>query len=281
MLLTGSSLRKARAKSIWRRTPLRVGFGAWTAVLFLLLFFRTDSAQAQDRNRFARWMYQDATELVRMANPQTPLYALGGLGVLASISFLDSSIDREIQANYRGVFADYVDVANELGGFRTIVPVTSLFAVSLATRNRRFQDAAFTSFQSMIYANALNFSIKYATGRFRPLKDEGPHRFAPLSGNASFPSGHTATAFAILTPWAMYYPHVASYSLLALGAGGTALGRIAKDKHWATDVLAGGTIGFLTAYWLTRRHQGKTPRRLSLTPITGNDAFTLHMVVRL
>jgi membrane-associated phospholipid phosphatase len=230
--------------------------------------------------RFLRWSYQDAGALIRDADARLPLYALGSLAILAPATLLDESVSEEVREDYRGGFAHYLNVANELGGPRVLIPVAGIFGASLLTDDQRFQDAAFTSLQSAVYAAAVNFTIKTVAGRARPHQGEGPFKFDPFSGNSSFVSGHTATAFAVLTPWAMYYPGPLTYGLLALGAGGTGVARIARDRHWATDVAAGAAIGFLTAYWLSERHQAemyRDPVSISAFATPGSISVALRL----
>ncbi len=246
----------------------------------LLLTASAAQAQApQSRTRFLHWAYQDAAALARAADARTPLYVMGAAVVLAPLSLLDAGFDHEVREGYHGALGSYLNLTNELGGPKVNLPVAALFLVSLATDDARFQDAAFTSLQSLVYAGAVSYGLKYAVGRFRPFEHVGPHRFAPFSGRTSFPSGHTTTAFAVITPWVLYYPHPATYGLFALSTG-TALARIARQKHWATDVLAGSAIGFLTAYWLTRQHQGRATR-FSVTPAFGAGAVVLEIRVTL
>ncbi len=90
---------------------------------------------------------------------------------------------------------------------------------------------------------------KALVGRARPYQD--PDRdgldFAPFSNQTAFPSGHTAAAFALATTlgdavgsrWA----RAGLYTL----ATGTAWARLAEEKHWLSDVVAGAAIGVLSA----------------------------------
>lgn len=234
--------------------------------------------QSQSRTRFLRWIYEDPLSLVQQTDRRTPLYLLGGATALASLSLLDDVIRDELRGGYGGILDEYVDVANEFGNPVVAGVTAGIFATSLVTNDTRFQDAAFTSFQSVIYSGLIYFSTNAVIGRDRPFLEEGAYHFRPFTSNSSLPSGHTTTAFALLTPWALYYPHVVTYSLLAVGAGGTALARISKDKHWATDVLAGGTLGFLIAYWLTKHHQDKAAS-VTVTPTVGVSMLGVRLYV--
>lgn len=259
-----------------------------TTILFLACFFAFGSlsleVQAQDRTRFLHWMYQDAFVLATDALPQAAPYALGSAALLAPTSALDPAMRSGVQAGYEGGFARYLDLTNMLGEKNVRIPAAAVFALSLATDDARFQDAAFTSLQSVIYSGVLAGGLKFAAGRMRPFHGEGPYQLAPFEGHKSFPSGHTTTAFALVTPWVLYYPHPATYALFALPAG-TALARIAQDKHWPTDVLAGATIGFLTAYWLTERHQQLsapgTADEVLLFPTVSPGHVSLHLHIPL
>lgn len=78
------------------------------------------------------------------------------------------------------------------------------------------------------------------------------------SARNSFPSGHTAMAFASATMLHLEYGE--RYPLLsALGYGaatGVGLGRMLNNRHWLGDVTAGAFVGILSAelgYWLSDR----------------------------
>jgi membrane-associated phospholipid phosphatase len=71
----------------------------------------------------------------------------------------------------------------------------------------------------------------------------------------SFPSGHTATAFANAEFMRMEYKDVSPWYGIAgyAVATGTGLLRMYNNKHWFNDVVAGagfGIAGTRLAYWL-------------------------------
>ncbi|NND72938.1 MAG: phosphatase PAP2 family protein [Rhodothermales bacterium] len=238
---------------------------------------------AQDNARFVRWMYQDAAGLVLQVNARTPLLIAGASASLAALSPADPRVLGGVQTGYRGGFANYLNTANRLGDPEIKYPVLSIFAVSLFTNNDRFQDASFTSTQSLLYASLITMTLKTAFGRARPESGYDEQAFSPFSGRTSFPSGHTTSAFAIVTPWVMYYPGPVTYSLFALSTG-TAVARIARDKHWPTDVVAGAAIGFFTARFLSHRHQeerGLRSPRLRVSPEIGFASSGILFVYRI
>ncbi len=118
--------------------------------------------------------------------------------------------------------------------------------------------------------------LKLAVGRMRPRASPGdPRVFRPFSGNASFPSGHTAVAFALAAALdretdSRWVPLVA-YPVAAL----VGWSRVEDDEHWASDVAAGAALGWWTAdkvETLARRHGvaggGGAPRvGMFLTPL--------------
>ena len=85
-------------------------------------------------------------------------------------------------------------------------------------------------------------ALKRVAGRTRPCATETncwatllpPDRF-------SFPSGHTITAFAVATPFSLFYPDAAP--LLGFGALSVAASRILLGLHFLSDVIAGVAIG--------------------------------------
>lgn len=255
---------------------------SWAALIALWMLAATAGLQeagAQDRTRFLKWSYQDAGALVVDAGTRAPLIA-GSAGVLVAASELDPVLLEDVQSSNAEPVSSFLDVTNQLGDANVPLLAAGVFGVSLATDDARFQDAAFTSLQSLVYARLITNSLKGIVGRSRPEAQAGVHRFAPFSGRTSFPSGHTTTAFALVTPWVLYYPHPVTYGLFALSAG-TAVARMAKDRHWPTDVVAGAAIGFLTARYLTHRHQDKETGIELLSILPAYDARAVGVSLRL
>lgn len=80
------------------------------------------------------------------------------------------------------------------------------------------------------------------------------NRTRPNGADASFPSGHTATAFMGAALLAHEYGHKSVWIPIAGYTVATATGimRILNNRHYASDVLVGAAIGIATAelaYW--------------------------------
>ena len=223
---------------------------------------RAQPAEEPARRRFAAWAVGDAVALGAGIEASDALRLGGAVGVLALVGFQDAEVFTEARRLYTRGARRPIRIVEELGNARVVRPAAAMVLVgALASRDARLQDAAFTSLQAVVYANTVTNALKSVSGRARPYQARGPDRFAPFSGNTSFPSGHATTVFALAAPWFAYYPGPATGGLLAV-ASATAFSRVVTERHWASDVAAGAAIGGGMGLWLARRHQ----RRPSETP---------------
>jgi membrane-associated phospholipid phosphatase len=89
--------------------------------------------------------------------------------------------------------------------------------------------------------------VKRLTGRVRPNREGaglflGP-TFRHKNARESFPSSHSASAFAMSTVLAAAYPQAAGTFLVL--AGLCAALRYVLDAHWPSDVIGGVALGYL------------------------------------
>lgn len=225
--------------------------------------------------RFGHWAVGDVLAVGDALTPTRLGIAAGFVSVLPFLSFQDDDVGRSAPYLRGEVGSPVLNVADQFGHARMQWVTGGLFLATLATDDARLQDAAFTSFQSGVYAMLLSGAAKGLFGRVRPYEVDDPARFRPFSGHRSFPSGHTTLAFAIATPWAVYYPGPLTYGLMGLSTV-TAAARLTTEHHWFTDVVAGAAIGTLTGYWLAKRHlRDTTPLRV--TPVFGPDGGGLSI----
>lgn len=177
-------------------------------------------------------------------------------GVVAAASLFDRSTARGIHDHPS---ADRRSTADQLERFGTVTvigpTVAALAVVGILTRKKPLTDLALNTTEAIVVATVAVEALKLTTGRERPRDDPdlGGDDFAPFSGNAAFPSGHTTAAFAFATslgdaihrPWA----RVGLYTL----ATGTAWARVAQEAHWVSDVIAGAALGIASAKFASGR----------------------------
>jgi membrane-associated phospholipid phosphatase len=113
-----------------------------------------------------------------------------------------------------------------------------------------FKDRTILLLMSQAFTQGTVFSLKSWTHTLRP--DE--------SAWNSFPSGHTAEAFANAEFMRMEYKDASPWYGIGAYAVATATGmlRMYNNKHWLNDVVAGAGIGIAgtrLAYWLYPRIQ--------------------------
>ena len=116
------------------------------------------------------------------------------------------------------------------------------------SHDTQLRDAGFTGLAAMGFAGTLDLGLKLAFDRQFPYSRNSTGAF--WGGGRSFPSGHSATSFA----WAAATAHrthstwvkVAAYAL----ASGVAMSRYPAKKHFASDILVGATVGYVTGTYL-------------------------------
>lgn len=149
------------------------------------------------------------------------------------------------------------------GGVYETYLLAGLGAYGFVFRSEKIKTTTLLATQAYITAGAMESLLKFVTGRQRPFSldsnavEAEPKFHGPFysSGkdengkklNTSFPSGHTTVAFAAATVFAMEYKDRPLVPIIAYSAATLiGLSRITENKHWATDVLAGAALGYLT-----------------------------------
>jgi membrane-associated phospholipid phosphatase len=106
--------------------------------------------------------------------------------------------------------------------------------------------------EAAIDALAVDYALKYSLGRERPLTDN--YRGAFFKGGDSFPSEHSAAAWAIAGVIAHEYPGTLPTVLSYGVAAAISASRVSAKQHFPSDVLVGGAIGWLVAEEVYRHH---------------------------
>jgi len=145
------------------------------------------------------------------------------------------------------IYDDNPHAPFHLDNYLMFVPAAAVYGLNLAGIHGKhnFKDRTILLLMSNLFADGAVFALKGQTHILRP---DG-------SAYNSFPSGHTATAFANAEFMRLEYQDVSPWYGIAGYAAATATGvlRMYNNKHWFNDVVAGAGFGIAStrlAYWL-------------------------------
>lgn len=208
-----------------------------TVILFSLLFFCSVGAQntVQKDSVAKNNLKFNYKQLII----PTILIGYGVIGLENhGIIDLNDEIKEEVTEN--------IDDKVTIDDFTQYVPAASVYVINnigIPGKNNLKDRSIIFGTSYLIMATTVT-SLKYITDVERP--DGGQH---------SFPSGHTATAFAGAEFLFQEYKDVSIWYGISgyLVATGTGVFRMLNNRHWLTDVAAGAGIGILStkvAYWI-------------------------------
>lgn len=198
------------------------------------------------------------------SSPTVPEWARGtavASGVVLASALLDKPVDRFVKNHAAST------VLHKWGNVGKAMPVALVGAAgaAIAFGDDRLQNIGIISLQSVAAAVGVSVGAKYIVGRARPGEEQGPWSQVGSNGkrsDASFPSGHSAIAFAAVTPFAQEYDAPWLYGVAALGAAG----RVANRQHWVSDVVAGSVVGYAMGSWLWQSQRNQRRSGFSIMP---------------
>ena len=230
-----------------------------------------DPARHDDgRRTTGRFLGNLARGVVGVASRESLVPLLVGGAISAAGAPLDDDVRGYFAARRR--FKALGDFADSLGQPIVLTPLAgALFGFGRLAHDGRFRDATYDIGEVFLVTAVWTTAIKYPTHRRRPND----------ANYLSFPSGHTSNAFAWATVAAHHYGWklgLPSYLL----AGAIGVGRMEKDEHWLSDVLAGATLGILVGRTVVRRDtEPDEPRAttLSIQPSRALDGTGMGLAV--
>ena len=173
------------------------------------------------------------------------------LGTGTLIYIFDQEIQDWVQDQRTSTSGDVSKVVRRLGeGPFLIGLIGGLYATGELTNNNSLRKTALLSLESWLTSGFIVWVFKVVAGRARPSTGDSKDTFHMFSGKSkfhSFPSGHSASAFAVATTIAdqteNVWVDIFAYSL----ATSVALSRVHDNNHWLSDVFLGSAIGYFVA----------------------------------
>lgn len=185
---------------------------------------------------------------------------LAGGAVLGS-ALLDKPVDRYVSKHQDS------RLARAYGDFGKNMPIAlaGLSGAAVAFGDDRMKNTGVISLQSVAGAVVVSKLGKYVINRARPEDGLGPWERAGDQRSrfsSSFPSTHSAIAFAAVTPFAKEYEAPWLYGVAAVSS----MGRVANRKHWVSDTVAGGIAGYAIGSLLWKGQRDNTGSSLTIMP---------------
>ena len=194
-----------------------------------------------------------------------------------ALNTLGTNPSRESASN------DFADA----GFYGSLAGDAGLYFLGAATDNDHLSETGRLGAEAVADASLVTLGLKLVTNRQRPDEGNGQGQFWPngtssYEWDGSFPSEHAATMFALAHVISSEYPSkkvkIATY-LLAMAVSAS---RVTGRDHVPSDVLVGGTIGYLVGGYVVDLHSSYSPgAALSVAPLVDQETQTYGLQVRL
>ena len=203
------------------------------------LFGRFVGDQKQMWTSPARVRFADTEWLVPLA------------GITAGLFVTDSEFNRHLNHS-PATISRYTNISNA-GVAALAGGAGGMFLMGHVRHNKHWSETGFLAGEAAINSLVATEGLKYSLRRDRPLIGDGGGAFFQ-SGGTSFPSEHSAAAWAVAGVVAHEYPgpftKIMAYGLASL----VSVSRVKAEQHFPSDVLVGAVIGELVAQNIYRRH---------------------------
>ena len=180
------------------------------------------------------------------------IFVGASVGVGAGLYFLDENINEKFLVSRSQATNEILRYGiRNWGDFSyPLIAIGTTYAAGWIFKNERSKKIALLDLKTMALAGVFSRIPKVVFQRHRPESGnrnsqlwEGP--FNGLTGNYSFPSGHSFIAFSLAAVTASEYKEkrglvIALYSIASM----VAVSRVYENKHWASDAFIGAAMGY-------------------------------------
>ena len=141
--------------------------------------------------------------------------------------------------------------------YTTLGVAGAFYAAGRFTHNAKARETGVLAAEALIDTGCVTEVLKFSTQRPRPNSDHGSGEF--WDGGSSFPSGHSSSVWALATVVGYEYAHNpwVKYGAFA-AATAVSMSRYSGRNHFLSDIVAGGTIGFLIGRYVFREYHTDT-----------------------
>jgi hypothetical protein len=145
------------------------------------------------------------------------------------------------------------NIAN--GGLAALAGVPAImYAWGSFKGSGRSKETGLLTGEALINSYAVIEALKTAFGRERPTITDGQGRFFQAFSDPSSPSGHSILSWTAASVIAHEYPGWLSQTLAYGTASAVSIARVTGRKHFPSDVIVGGGLGWLIGRQVFTRH---------------------------
>ncbi len=226
-----------------------------------------ENSQPTAKYNFFRSLGQNLSEQAKapfsMTNEQL-LYFGAGVVITGTLIYYDQKIDNVFSplGKKHKLIRRSSPQITEIGGMRGIIAMGIFGAYSLIWNDKKAQQTTLLLSEAFITSGVWIRIGKIVFSRERPqasyefshknggkwygIKGFFDQRFESVTQHDAFPSGHTASAFAMAAVIAEEYGEYSFVPPIVYTIASTvAVTRMIEHTHWASDIFVGGVIGYL------------------------------------
>ena len=201
--------------------------------------------QTKPTRGFFSTLFHNLGDDVKHIPRKNTLYWLGAgaAGVLIIHPADDNINDRLSNSDSAKTF---FKAGKYLGSFPVLMGIgVTTYVVGRKRPSKRATHLGMDLIEATLLADGMTELIKVAVRRQRPIRDDGTR-----AAGYAFPSGHAAGTFAAATVLQQHLGWKWAVPTYTIGTY-VAISRLADDRHWASDVVAGAAEGIIVGRSVT------------------------------
>jgi Capsule assembly protein Wzi/PAP2 superfamily len=171
-------------------------------------------------------------------------------GITSAAILTDTSFSKSLP-NGRGTLNNFNNIRT--GSVAGLAAASGgLFLWSFRSHDPHQRETGILAGEAVLDSLIVTQGINHITGRERPYQGNGQGSF--LRGGTSFPSNHSAAAWAAAGVLAHEYPGALT-KIIAYGLASTvSIASVGSKKHFPSDVLIGSGLGWMLSEYVYRHH---------------------------
>ena len=177
-----------------------------------------------------------------------------GFGALTAALIATDHHTSTLLENSKGQVA-WGNRLSNIGAAYTLIPVVAgFYTFGVFGENAKARETAVLGGEALLDSLIVVSVLKPIAGRNRPNAKDDPGNF--FDGGASFPSGHAIETWSLASVISYEYGHTKLVPIIACAlAGVVTVARFGAQQHYASDLLAGGGMGWFIGRYVWKTHQ--------------------------